>query len=159
MGKVTVPITQISELVDGFPLLSEQHSSIPYSLAESWNNHVMPFLMNKFRPSFQMARSTYSTVLDSLSKAEKGSALYQACIAVGSAYMVNIIRSPKTTVDRAKAYGNALTVIYSAIMDPQQCRTDGTLLAVWLLGLYEVILDERSHCIVSTLLTLTLSSC
>jgi hypothetical protein len=99
----------------------------------------MPFLMNKFRPSFEMAKSTYSTVLDSLSKAEKGSALYQACIAVGSAYMVNIIRSPKTTVDRARAYGNALTVIYSAIMDPQQCRTDDTLLAVWLLGLYEVI--------------------
>lgn len=105
----------------------------------------MPFLMNKFRPSFEMAKSTYSTVLDSLSRAEEGSALHQACVAVGSAYMVNIIRSPNTTVDRAKAYGTALTVIHSAIMDPQQRKSDDTLLAIWLLGLYEVILDERSH--------------
>jgi hypothetical protein len=88
-----------------------------------------------------MAKSIYDTVPDVLSKAEERSALYQACNAVACAYMASISRTPKATSDRAKSYGFAIVAIRSAIQDPQRCKSDNTLLAIWLLGLYEVKFD------------------
>ncbi|KAK4863219.1 hypothetical protein LT330_001997 [Penicillium expansum] len=91
-----------------------------------------------------MAKPIYSTIPDVFFKAEEKSALYQACNAVACAYMVNISRTSKATSDRAKAYGFALMATRSAIQDPQRCKSDNTLLAVWLLGLYELLLGVRN---------------
>lgn len=88
-----------------------------------------------------MAKSIYKTVPDVLSKAEEQSALYQACNAVACAYMASITRTSKAASDRTKAYGFALMATRSAIQNPQRCKSDNTLLAVWLLGLYEVRFD------------------
>ncbi|CAI7631462.1 unnamed protein product [Penicillium glandicola] len=100
--------------------------------------------MNKFRLSFQMAKLIYNTIPDVLSKAEEGSALYQACDAVAHAYMVSITRTSKGTSDRTKAYGRALMAMRSTIQDPHLCKSDNTLLAIWLLGLYELFANADS---------------
>lgn len=101
----------------------------------------MPFVINKFKLAFEMSKSIFNAIPDVLSKAEEKSALYQACNAVARAYMATITRTSKATSDRAKAYGFALMATRSAIQDPQRCKSDNTLLAVWLLGLYEVRFD------------------
>ncbi|KAJ5150527.1 uncharacterized protein N7500_010716 [Penicillium coprophilum] len=142
--EVTIRHMHHSEKTDGFPLHSCQNFPLTYSLAESWNTHFIPFVIDNFRLSFQMAKSIYSTFHDVLSKAEEKSALYQACNAVARAYMANISRTSKARSDRAKAYGFALMAIRSAIQDPYQCKSDNTLLAIWLLGLYELLLGSQN---------------
>ncbi|KAJ5810885.1 hypothetical protein N7447_010401, partial [Penicillium robsamsonii] len=144
LDKVTIPYAHLSEQTDGFPLLSGRNSPLTYPLAESWNTHFMPFVINKFSLSLKMAKPIYNTVPDVLSKAEEKSALYQACNAVAYAYMDNIAWTSKAISDRAKAYGCALMAMRSAIQDPQLCKSDNTLLAIWLLGLYELLLGVRN---------------
>lgn len=98
----------------------------------------MPFVLNKFKLAFEMSKSIFNVIPGILSKAEEKSALYQASNAVARAYMATITRTSKATSDRTKAYGSALMATRSAIQDPERCKSDNTLLAVWLLGLYEV---------------------
>ncbi|KAL2829505.1 hypothetical protein BDW59DRAFT_142169 [Aspergillus cavernicola] len=144
--EVIVPdthLTHLSKPINRFPLRSERNTPLLYPLSESWNNHFMPLVLNKFRLTCEMAKDIYNTVPHMFSKAEDGSALYEACNAVARAYMVPIIRNPKAISDGAKAYGSALTAIRSAIMDPQRCKTDNTLFAVWMLGLYELLSGLR----------------
>lgn len=141
MDEITIPYTHISEQTDEVRLWSGQTSPLIYPLAESWNTHFMPFVINKFKLAFEMSKSIFNAIPDVLSKAEEKSALYQACNAVARAYMATITRTSKATSDRAKAYGSALMATRSAIQDPQRCKSDNTLLAVWLLGLYEVRFD------------------
>ncbi|KAJ5208137.1 hypothetical protein N7449_002516 [Penicillium cf. viridicatum] len=140
LDEITIPYTHISDQVR---LLSGQTSPLIYPLAESWNTHFMPFVINKFKLAFEMSKDIFNAIPDVLSKAEEKSALYQACNAVARAYMASITRTSKATSDRAKAYGSALMATRSAIQDPQRCKSDNTLLAVWLLGLYELLLGIR----------------
>ncbi|KAJ6184745.1 hypothetical protein N7519_006046 [Penicillium mononematosum] len=118
----------IGERAEGFPL--------QYPLAESWNDHCLPLVMNKFL--FDMAKSVYNAIPCVISKAHERSALYLVCNAVGFAYMANAHRSLDTAINRSRAYGAALAAIHSAVRGPQQCKSDDTLLGVWLLSLYEV---------------------
>ncbi|KAJ5694052.1 hypothetical protein N7536_004464 [Penicillium majusculum] len=143
LDEITIPYTHISEQTDEVRLWSGQTSPLIYPLAESWNTHFMPFVINKFKLAFEMSKSIFNAIPDVLSKAEEKSALYQACNAVARAYMATITRTSKATSDRAKAYGSALMATRSAIQDPQRCKSDNTLLAVWLLGLYELLLGIR----------------
>ncbi|KAJ5501987.1 hypothetical protein N7463_004861 [Penicillium fimorum] len=144
LEEVTIPYTHLSEETDEFPLLSARNSSLTYPPAESWNTHFMPFVINKLSLSFKMAKPIYNTFPDVLSRAEEKSALYQACNAVAYAYMDNTARTSKATLERAKAYGFALLAMRSAIQDSQRCKSDNTLLAIWLLGLYELLLSFRN---------------
>ncbi|KAJ5373600.1 hypothetical protein N7517_005606 [Penicillium concentricum] len=144
LDEVTIPYTHLSERTDGFPILSGRNFPLTYPLAESWNTHFMPFVISNFRLSFKMAKSIYNTFPDVLSKAEEKSALYQACNAVAYAYVANITRTSKATSDRAKAYGFALMALRSAVQDSQLYKNDNTLLAIWLLGLYELLLGAQN---------------
>jgi hypothetical protein len=92
--------------------------------------------MNKFL--FDMAKSVYNAIPCVISKAHERSALYLVCNAVGFAYMANANRSLDTAINRSRAYGTALAAVRSAVRGPQQCKSDDTLLGVWLLSLYEV---------------------
>ncbi|KAJ6147670.1 hypothetical protein N7497_009652 [Penicillium chrysogenum] len=120
--------THIGERAEGFPL--------QYPLAESWNDHCLPLVMNKFL--FDMAKSVYNAIPCVISKAHERSAHYLVCNAVGFAYMANANRSLDTAINRSRAYGTALAAVRSAVRGPQQCKSDDTLLGVWLLSLYEV---------------------
>jgi hypothetical protein len=130
--------THISQHIDEFPVLSERYTSLLYPLAESWNDHFMPLVIDKFKFSFKTAKWIFNTIPHILSKAKEGSPLYQACNAVGCAYLMRMNRSPKAISSQARAYGRAITVINSAFGNPYQYKNDDILLSVWLLNLYEV---------------------
>ncbi|RFU27687.1 hypothetical protein B7463_g8634, partial [Scytalidium lignicola] len=127
---------------DEFPFSAETYSPLQYPLPESWNKHCIPLVMNKF--SFDMVGSIYSIIPRAISKAEEGSAFYQAFSAVGCAYVANVSWSLQAISNRAMAYGTALSAVNLALRDPQQCKSDSTLLSVWLLGMYEVRYCIRS---------------
>lgn len=88
--------------------------------------------------SFDTCNFIFCTVPDIASKAEEGSPLYHACNALGHAYLGNLAWSPKAISNQSEAYGTALAILNAALQDPQQWKSDNTLLGVWLLGLYEV---------------------
>jgi hypothetical protein len=152
---VTSQQTGHLEQTDGFQLSSERYSLLTYSLAESWNNHFMPFTMNHLKSVFCIASGVFDSITRMISNAEEGSALYQACNAVGCAHLAKQTQFSKAIYDRARAYGAALTAVNLAIRDPQQCKSEKTLLGVWLLGRYEV--RYKIQILLSTSVTNTLA--
>lgn len=120
----------------GFPRSSVRHSLLQYPLAESWNDHSIPLVINQF--SFREAKIVFNTIPRVVSETEGGSALYLACNTVGCAYLTNKTCSPNAISDKARAYGTALAAISSVLKDPRQCKSNSTLLGVWLLSIYEV---------------------
>ncbi|RFU34116.1 hypothetical protein B7463_g2194, partial [Scytalidium lignicola] len=127
---------------EGFLLSSKEYTPLLYPLTESWNDHCVPLVINKF--SFDTGKSVYNAIPHVASKAEEGSPLYLACNAVGCAYIANSTQYPSHLPDQSKAYRTALNAVYSALSDPQRCKSDNTILGVWLLALYELLLDARS---------------
>lgn len=109
-------------------------------LLEFWHDHFMPFVLDELKLYFTLADDAFSSVPRLLSKAREGSSLYSACNAVGRAYMMGKTRSAKAVSEGARAYGNALSTLRSAIGDRQECRSDNTLLAIWFLSMFEVFL-------------------
>jgi hypothetical protein len=105
-----------------------------YPLAEIWNDHVIPIVLDKFAFSC----SIFSTVVSKLSSAREGSALYQATYAVGCAHLAKLTQTHEAISSRVRAYGNALSAMNMVLQDPRRCKNDSTLLGVWLLGIYEV---------------------
>ncbi|KAK2767529.1 hypothetical protein FQN54_003686 [Arachnomyces sp. PD_36] len=125
---------------EGF-MFSSKHVPLQYPLAESWDDHCLPFVMNK--SFFDMGKTVYNAIPFVITKARERSALSLVCNAVGSAYMANAIRSVDSATNRLRAYTTALVAINSAIRDPQQYKSDDTLLGVWLLSLYELLLGAQ----------------
>jgi hypothetical protein len=123
---------------DIFLTLSAQHSTLLYPLAESWDAHFFPFFMESVRPAHALSRNIYDVIPRVFAKANPSSALYQACNAVARMFLVRKICSPKAISDEVTAHGTAIATIRSAIRNPQQFKTDNTLLAIWFLGLCEV---------------------
>lgn len=134
--KATVQWIDSGEQTGELQLSSKLDSPLQYSITESWDNHYMPLVMNKFL--FDVVKSVYNAIPAVVSKADEDSALYQACHAVGRAYMANTTLTSRAVSKRSKAYATALGAIHSAIQDPEQRTSDNTLLGVWLLSLYEV---------------------
>lgn len=137
---LALPWTDLLDQTDGFLTSTERHSLPWYCVSESWNEHLMPLIMNK--SSFEMedgkTKGIFSTIPPLLSNAKEGSPLDLARKAVSCAYLANTTRSSNAISNRSQAYGIALTAINQALQDPQQYRSDSTLLGVWLLSLYEV---------------------
>lgn len=130
------PFTDLVEPTDGL-----LHAPLLHPLPELWNDHVIPLVLNKFSIDLAddaEANSMFNTVPRVISKAEQGSAVYQVCNAIGRAYLASTTWSPNAIVERARAYGAALVAVNSALEDPLQCKSDSTLLAVWLFVVYEV---------------------
>ncbi|KAH8693588.1 hypothetical protein BGW36DRAFT_301336 [Talaromyces proteolyticus] len=121
-----------------------------YPLTESWSNHFMPLTMNYLKDAFGVASDLFHTITRMISKVEEGSVLYQACNAVGFAYIATQRQYPKTIPTRARIYGTALKAVNRAIQDQQQLRSDRTLLSVWLLGRCELLLGSL-HSVTSSI--------
>jgi len=128
--------TDALEQAEGFLHTSKRYSLLQYPLTESWSNHCLPLVIKKV--SCDMCMSIFCTIPRVITKAEEGSALLQACNAVGYAYVAHMAWSPRAISDQSRAYGTALAAVNSALRDPRRCKSDDTLLGVWLLGLYEV---------------------
>jgi hypothetical protein len=99
---------------------------------------LIPLLMDRF--SFDMvydSTNIFRTLIPVIRKSDEGSALYLACNAIARAYMLKTVRM-SNYASQVKAYGAALAAVKFAIRDPVLCRSDNTLIGVWLLVLYEV---------------------
>lgn len=68
----------------------------------------------------------------------RNTAVNTALDAVALAALSNVRLSPRTMLRAQQEYTAALTQTNRALMDPIMCKTDDTLAAVVLLGIYEV---------------------
>lgn len=71
-------------------------------------------------------------------RAEEGSPLFLAYNAVECAYGTKKTKQYHCIPEPAQAYSIALSSICCALQDRERHKSDSTLLAAWLLGLYEV---------------------
>jgi hypothetical protein len=103
----------------------------------------MPLVLNKL--SCDEVNGNHNTIFNAIprvvSMADKGSALYQVCDAIGRVYIANMTNSPTARSQQAYAYGKAITAINKDLRDPQRCRRDEILVGVFLLSIYEVSLS------------------
>ena len=76
---------------------------------------------------------------DILQHAEPSSAVHLAATAVSRMTLADQYSGQDVRLQTGKEYGDALAVTMSAIRDPVQNLLDDTVVAVWLLGLYEAI--------------------
>lgn len=120
------------------PSLFRQKISIRNPLSEDWNNHFVPLALAGLRVYADMSLTMINAISNIISQNEHGSPLYKAFDAVGCAYLARTNPLKNALAHRIKAYREALTALNSTLCDSQKCRTNTTLLTVWVLGLYEV---------------------
>jgi hypothetical protein len=124
-----------------FKLLLQQHGRppIPKSLIQSWDVHAVPYFMKSIKPAYDLAKGIFGVIPRIIYNEGPSSAVYYACNAVASVYLAQKSRSTAVKTFREKSYGTAIRAVSMALDDFHQSRTDGTLLAIWLLGCYEVL--------------------
>lgn len=121
-------------------LLLQQHVRLPIhkSLKQSWDVQAIPFYMKCIKPAYDLAKGIYWVVPRIISSEGPYSAVYYASSAVASGYLAHTIQSTEVKLLRTKFYGAAIRAVKMALYDFHQSRTDGTLLAIFSLGYYEV---------------------
>lgn len=114
----------------------QQHSAPWLSLSRSWSDYILPLTIYKF--SFGIVNGQSQGLQDFISslvdKVEEESTLSLAYRAAESVYLAK-----NTDQDMSKpmqAYNNAVSAITKELEDSE--KSDDTILAVWLLGVYEV---------------------
>ena len=102
---------------------------------------MIPLVLDKFSSGLADASvdgSMFTTIPRIISSTQEGSPVYAVCDAVACAYIASTVGSAAAVVQRTRAYGSALRAVNAALADPAQCKNDSTLLAVWMLVVYEV---------------------
>ena len=85
------------------------------------------------------SRNPYSSVLPSLHRQDSSFGVLRKIVnAIGLASISNMKRSPEVMVTARQRYAGALRAINSSIQNPSSATTDQTLIAVMLLGVFEV---------------------
>lgn len=73
-----------------------------------------------------------------MSESNYGGALSATITAVGLAGLSNSNNAPDVMIVARQNYASALHLVNTALRDPIESKTDQTLVAVMLLGMYEV---------------------
>ncbi|KAJ5910493.1 hypothetical protein N7504_005136 [Penicillium tannophilum] len=113
---------------------------IIYEPSQVWSQHVIPLVLDKFTVDLVDTRidsSMFATIPRIISSTNEGSPVYSVCNAVACAYLATTTGATAATVNRAKAYGTALKTVSAALNDPVECKSDSTLLAIWMFVVYE----------------------
>jgi hypothetical protein len=111
-------------------------------IAEHWNEHSIPIVLQQFfAPSRSNHFAGYSNLFTELYKQNnaENSSLELATAAVAKAHFSHLANRMPTEKELVEAYGRALSAIKSTLEDPKERVRDSTILAVWLMGLFEVI--------------------
>ncbi|OJJ46178.1 hypothetical protein ASPZODRAFT_2070938 [Penicilliopsis zonata CBS 506.65] len=130
----------------GIPDASFAVTHIPPALSDPWEPHIVPLILSQF--SFQQrngvtaygALECFPTLV---SRAEEDSPLMLASRAVGSVYFANRAGASFDRTEHGVSYGKALRAVSKATQDPVSQLDDRTLLAIWLLSLYECLLGTH----------------
>jgi hypothetical protein len=115
--------------------------SMPHPLSESWDVHFLPVFLAGVQPAQDISRDIYNVIFRLAAQATPSSALYHACNAVGSGFLARKTRSINAVPNHARAYGTALAKLRIALQHPHDVKSDNTLLAIWILSLYEVSIN------------------
>lgn len=107
-------------------------------LIQSWDVQAVPFFMQIVRPASDLARGIFDVVPHILSREGQHSAVHHSCYAVASACLAHKNRSTAAKLLQTKAHSNAIRAVSRALDDSSHFKTDGTMLAIWFLGYYEV---------------------
>jgi hypothetical protein len=89
------------------------------------------YILDDFKGYYSYVPSVYGTV-------PEGSALGEAITSLGMAGIANSKKDTKLMINANFKYTSALHTINAALRDPYEAKTDQTLVAVMLLGLFEV---------------------
>lgn len=81
----------------------------------------------------------------------RNSAANAAVSAVALATLSNIRLAPKTMRKAQQEYTKALSMTNLALQDPLMCRTDDTLAAVVMLGIFEVSMPQNVNALPTNL--------
>lgn len=81
----------------------------------------------------------------SLPSQNGASPLSASIISVGMAGLSNTKKAPRIMIEARRQYVMALNMTNKALRDPSQARTDSTLAAVVLLGMFEVSASQRER--------------
>lgn len=90
-------------------------------------------------------RCGHMTYLLPLMEGSQNSAANAAVSAVALASFSNIRLSPQTMRKAQQEYTTALSLTNLALQDPVMCKTDDTLAAVVMLGIFEVSAPQKAN--------------
>lgn len=111
--------------------LLRQHS--PSGL---YTDYVVPLVLYHFPSDTADEESGIISTL--ISAAKEGSPLHNVSKTLGCSYLPRASSSDTTSASQAQAYGDSLAAINRALRHSNESTSDGTLLSVWLLRVYEV---------------------
>ncbi|KAE8379709.1 hypothetical protein BDV26DRAFT_156031 [Aspergillus bertholletiae] len=115
---------------------------------EPWETHAKALVISQFTILTLRGASVYASfdfLPPLLERADPESTLYQVCNAISSAYFANLARSDSIGLRHRKIYGRALQSLATDVSDVEKQRQDSTLVAVWLLCLYELVVGTTSQ--------------
>lgn len=120
--------------------LAPVHGSISYPPRYDIQHQSLCFFLNLF--CFQAGRLYSFPVLDflpeMLQQADPHSCVFQAALAVSRMTLADRYSGKDVRLQTGQEYGHALSLANAAIRDNVASIQDETVIAVWLLGLYEV---------------------
>ncbi|KAH8693948.1 hypothetical protein BGW36DRAFT_345844 [Talaromyces proteolyticus] len=131
-GDMTIHFTRFSK-----PL------SLRKPLVEPWDVHFFPLFMRNFKATRIPLTHIHDFIPRVFANVGPSSALYNACNALAWMFVTGKSLSLKATVNKEKAFGSAVMALRSDLKSLRQCKSDSTLLTIWLLGLYE-------NCVIAT---------
>ena len=119
------------------------------SLSGSLEDEATYHFFYKFLPNDHNTdhfRNTYSSVLPSLHRQDSSFGVIPKIVnAIGLASISNMKHSPEVMVAASQQYAGALRAINSSIQSSSLATTDQTLIAVMLLGVFEVYPTLKAH--------------
>jgi len=115
---------------------------LPVQIAENWNEHSIPVVFQQFFVSSGSGPSV--RCLNFVPEMYKENHAEDSCLrlattAVASAYFSHLAHGLPNNKELAHIYGRALRAINFSLQDPKERVKDSTIIAVWLLGIIEVL--------------------
>ncbi|KAG7142141.1 hypothetical protein HYQ45_001418 [Verticillium longisporum] len=100
-------------------------------LREPWRTHSIPLLINCYAPV-----AFFSAIFEKLTSPDEP--LIMATHLWARVYLGSCFHAPQDRRETALHLGNTLRSVALAIQDRDKGTSDGTILAVWILGMYEL---------------------
>ncbi|KAE8405416.1 hypothetical protein BDV37DRAFT_281823 [Aspergillus pseudonomiae] len=122
--------------------------ALTYTPTEQWEDHAKPLVISQFTIlTLQGARvyGSFDFLPQLFERADAKSTLHKVCNAVASACFDNRSRSDSMGFSHKKLYVKALQSLSNDISHVEKQKQDQTLVAVWLLCLYELLVGAPSH--------------
>lgn len=118
-----------------------EHTEVAFSgLHVSLEDQATDYFFHNFVSENPTLVTVYSHVLPTLYRhGSSFNALPKIIDAIGLASLSNVKHSPELMVAAGKKYAGVLRAINASVQDPKEASTEQTLMAVMLLGLFEVL--------------------